>query len=151
MRNDELIAFLKEEIERCEERIRFYKELLMRLQPNGWKVGEKIEEVREKRKKYGMIYMGEDYVRAVPNFPMPRVAEIENYIKNMVNEIREMQARIGGDGPLAKYEIEGDPIVQEIKISNLFTAVEKVRAKAFLKTALMSGYEIYEAQQKKNK
>ncbi len=147
---EELITWLKSRIEELENEIRMLRSMLDLLEGGeGWKPGEKPEELKVGRKRIGVVYRGEYYVRIVPQYPMPDVPEIRSYLEEILNEIKEIQARSGAESgdELAKLTIKTSPEghIIEISYENLYSAVEILKAKAALKHAVEVGWEIYKA------
>ncbi|MCE4620867.1 MAG: hypothetical protein F7B95_00305 [Desulfurococcales archaeon] len=150
---EELIAWLRNKIEELEEELRMLREMLSMLEGgSGWKPGEKPEEVKVGRRRIAVVYRGDNYVRVVPNYPMPNAAEIRGYLEEILNEIREIQARAGASdvGELAKLSVKTSPddAIIEIVYENLHTAVELLKAKAALKHVVDLGWQIYKAKEK---
>ncbi len=150
---EELIAWLRNKIEELEEELRMLREMLSMLEGgSGWKPGEKPEEVKVGRRRIAVVYRGDNYVRVVPNYPMPNAAEIRSYLEEILNEIREIQARAGASdvGELAKLSVKTSPddAIIEIVYENLHTAVELLKAKAALKHVVDLGWQIYKAKEK---
>lgn len=150
---EEIITWLRSRIEELENELRVMRSMLELMEGGeGWKPGERPEEVKVGRRKIAVLYRGDYYVRIVPQYPMPDVSEIKSYLENILNEIREIQARTGVETgeELAKLNIKSSPegFVTEISFENLYSAVELLKAKAALKHSVEVGWHIYKARDK---
>jgi hypothetical protein len=150
---EEILSWLKSRIEELENELRVLKSMLNLLEGGeSWKPGEKPEEVKVGRRRIAVLYRGEYYVRIVPQYPMPDVPEIRAYLENILNEIKEIQARSGAESSeeLARLSIKNGPDghIVEIVYENLYSAVELLKAKAALKHSVEVGWHIYRARGK---
>ncbi len=150
---EEIVSWLRTKIEELENELRVLKSMLELMEGGeGWKPGERPEEVKVGRRKIAVLYRGDYYVRIVPQFPMPDVSEIRNYLENILSEIKEIQARTGVESgeELARLIIKNSPegFVTEITFENLYSAVELLKAKAALKHSVEVGWHIYKARDK---
>lgn len=146
----ELLALVRRRVERLERELRLWRQLLELLEGgDGWRPGEKPEEVKVGRTRVAVIYRGEDYVRMVPSVRVPDARDVRSYLEEILSEIREMQAR--GDAPtLARLEVRRGPdgSIAEILYSDLHSAVELLKAKAALKHVAHLAWEIIKAQKR---
>ncbi len=145
---EELLSVARSKVERLEKELRFWRSILSMLEGGeGWRPGERPEELRVGRRRIAVLYRGEDYVRVVPSFPMPDLAELRTHLNFVLNEIRELQVRTGS-AEKASLEVRKGPegSVIEIRYEGLGSAVELLKAKAALKHAVSVAWEVYRAQ-----
>ncbi|MGC9071449.1 MAG: hypothetical protein ACP5HK_01950 [Acidilobus sp.] len=150
---DDLEAYLRKRIEQLEEELRALKTLLEYLEDSGKaSPTERVEDVRVGRRRVARILRGDSYVRAVPELPLALPREIREYLQTVEAEIRAYQARSGepgeGEGVRLSVKEKPDGSVSEVKFDGLFTTLEVLKAKAALKYAMETAYDVYRAQMK---
>ena len=151
LERDEVIARLRERLAELEEEVRLIKSILAALEQAT--VGppspsEKMEEVRVGKKKIARLYYAEGYVRLRPDFPMSLPSEVWAYLEATVGEIRERQEKEGVDQEeqVRLRRIDGpDGAVAEIRIENLHTTIDHIKARAALKYVAELAYDLYRA------
>ncbi len=151
LEKEEVLARLRERLAELEEEVRLIKSILAALEsaPLGPpSIAEKVEEVRLGKKRIARIYYAENYVRMRPDFPMVLPGEVWSYLETTVGEIRERQEKEGIDAEeqvrLRKIEAP-DGTVAEVRIENLYSTVDHIKAKAALKYVAELAYELYRA------
>lgn len=149
---EDLEAYVRKRVEELEEELRVLKTLLEYLEDAGKaSPTERVEDVKVGRRRVARILRGDSYVRSVPELPMALPREIKEYLQTVEAEIRSYQARSGsgpGEGVKLIVKERPDGTVAEIKFDGLFTTLEVLKAKAALKYAMETAYEVYRAQLK---
>ncbi len=150
---EDLEAYVRKRVEELEEELRVLRTLLEYLEDSGKaSPTERPEDVKVGRRRVARIFRGESYVRAVPELPLALPREIREYLQTVEAEIRSYQSRSGGagTGEGVKFSVKERPdgTVAEVKFDGLFTTLEVLKAKAALKYAMETAYEVYRAQMK---
>ncbi len=143
---EEIIDWVKKRIESLEEELKIMRGIINMLEERGrLSVTEKVEEVKIGRKRIARLYKGEDYIRLVPDFPMPLPIEVKEYLESVEEEIVTVQSRQGIDSEKAKLVIDEKPdsSIAEIRYINLYNTLELLKAKAALKYAAELAYQVY--------
>ncbi len=148
---EDLEAYVRKRIEELEEELRVLKTLLEYLEDAGKaSPTERSEDVKVGRRRVARILRGEGYVRVVPEVPLALPREIREYLQTVEAEIRSYQARSGGpsegEGVRLYVKERPDGTVAEVKFDGLFTTLEVLKAKAALKYAIETAYDVYRAQ-----
>ncbi len=150
---EEVITWVRQRLEELENEIRMLRSILAHYEePGRISPDEKVEEVKMGRKRIAKVYVGEGYVRLIPEFEMPLPSDIKEYIEEVVNEIRERQAREGLEKEeqarlIIKERASG--AVKELIIKNIDGITETIKAKAALKYAAELAWEIVKAKENK--
>ncbi len=147
---EELVEWIKIRIEQLEEELRMLRSMLARLEPGvveeeDFDPNEKIEEIKVRRKVIAKIGIGEDYVRAIFKFEASLLDDIRKYIESIVEEVSDKQAKEGVPAEeQASLIVKNTPDghIKEIRVINVYTPLEKVKAKAALKYAVQLLYDI---------
>ena len=140
---EELVEYLKRRIEELEHELRILKTILVYVDPSAvlsqeeeFDSSERLEDIRVGKKTVAKIGIGESYVRIVFGFPAFMPEDVREYLESVVQEIGERQA-VDGTPPeeRARLETKTGPggELRMLVIHNLYTALEKVKAKAALK------------------
>ncbi len=153
---EELIEWIKQKITILEEELKILKTLLAVVE-QGYaepevNPSEKVEDVKVGKKVIAKVYRGEGYVRAVPKFPAGLPSDVEEYLEAFVEEIKDKQAREGvepEDRAVLQVKTRPDGSVAEIRISNISTTLDMLKAKATLKYAIELLYRFYKARKEK--
>ncbi|MCE4625507.1 MAG: hypothetical protein F7C35_06555 [Desulfurococcales archaeon] len=152
---EELIEYLKRRIEELKSELRILATILAMLEPASVEEpidpSERVEDVKVSRRVIAKLGQGEDYVRLVPKFPTVLPVDIKSYIESVVEEIAERQAKDGvAPEERARLKVKEGPdgILREARIVNLYTPLEKVKAKAALRYAGELLYQIYRKKDK---
>jgi len=142
----EILSRLKMRLEELEEEARLVRSMIALLEgePSEPRPDERVEEVKEGRKRVGLLYVANDrsYIRLVPEGEPPLTSDVKAYLEKLVEELRERQKRQGvalSEDELIQLEIRRGPNggVQEIVISGIRDLREFVRAQAALKYVAM--------------
>ncbi len=145
---EDLEAFLRKRVQELEEELRTLKALLEYIEDAGkLSPTERAEDVKVGRRRVARVLRGESYVRAVPEVPMALPREVREYLQTVEAEIRAYQAKSdAGEGVKLVIRERPDGTVAEVKFDGLFTTLEVLKAKAALKYAMETAYEVYRAQ-----
>ncbi|MCE4603498.1 MAG: hypothetical protein F7B20_00840 [Aeropyrum sp.] len=153
---ERLIEWVKKRITELEEELEVAKTILEVLEKGGVSEaplpGEKGEDIKVGRRRVARLYKGETHVRIVFEEPQPLPEEVEIYLRNVEEELRSLQARIGGvvgeDLATLDFVRVGEGSVREISFRGLYTTVEHLKAKAALKYAAETIHYISRAMNK---
>lgn len=145
---EELLEFLRKEIERLERRIAIYKALVQMLEGGEESPLERGEEIKVGRRRLGKLIMGENYVRLiVETQQLPQL--IREYLEGLEKDLRELQTRSGtSEGEeLARITVKERPGEVEIRVDNIYTTIELIKARAGLKYAAEALYELVKSKE----
>ncbi len=150
---DEIIEWVKKRIEELEAELKVMKGIISMIEDRGRiSVSEKVEEIKMGRRRIARLYRGEDYIRLVPDFPMPLPQEVRKYLENVEEEINAIQEKQGDlprdDRARLVIEEKPDNSIAEIKFINLYNTIELLKAKAALKYAAELSYQVYKLAEK---
>lgn len=154
MSKEEVISWIKQRIEELESELRVLKSILAHYEQSGGgrlSPDEKVEEVKAGRKRIARLYVGEDYVRLVPEFDMVIVGDLKEYLEETVEEIRARQSREGiGEEDQARLIIKEKATggVKEVMIVNIEGISSMIKSKAALKYIAELAWDIYKAREK---
>jgi len=146
---EEIVEYLRNHIKELEEELKILRTLLAKLEPSAveeeFDPSERVEEIRISRKTVAKLGIGEDYIRVILKFPTTLPDDIKTYLESTIEEINNRQA-LEGVSPDERAYLEvkrgPDKTVREIRIRNLYTPLEGVKAKAALKYSVELLYKI---------
>lgn len=144
----EAIELLKKEIRRLERKLAAYRAILQMLEGGEEASQEKGEEIRVGRKRVGRLVVGEDFVKLIIEAPqLPQL--VAEYLNGLEKDLRELQMRSGtAEGEsLAKISVKERHNEVEVRIDNIYTTIELIKAKAGLKYAAEATHEIMKAKE----
>lgn len=145
---EEVLEWLKAKVEELEIELKALKTILALLDSSSQTLaGEKVEEVKIGRRRVAKIYVGDTYVRASFENPVVLPVEVKEYLRSVEDDIRMLQVRSGVEGELAKLVVKEKPdgSVAEVRIENIQSTVEAIKAKAALKYAIEITYQLIKA------
>jgi hypothetical protein len=154
----ELLAWLREEIDRCEERLSMLRRILALVERDGGdadplatRPGETLEIVKNGKRRIARLFRGEDYVRLAPVERLALPREAREYLETVVEEIRGEQARRGE--ARAELKLREDPVrgVIEILITGLDATLHMLKAKAALKHTAEVAWQYTKARRRKER
>ncbi|MCE4600800.1 MAG: hypothetical protein F7C38_04465 [Desulfurococcales archaeon] len=151
---EEVLSWIKHRIEELENELKMLKSILYHYEegtPGRLSIDEKVEEVKVGRRRIARLYIGDSYVRIVPEFEMVLIGDMKEYLDEIIDEIREKQIKEGvEEQDQAKLTIRErtNGSIKEIIISNIEGIAEVIKAKAALKYVAELAWEIYKAKEK---
>ncbi|MEB3806708.1 MAG: hypothetical protein GSR73_04245 [Desulfurococcales archaeon] len=151
---EEVVSWIKHRIEELENELKMLKSILYHYEegaPGRLSIDEKVEEVKVGRRRIARLYIGDNYVRIVPEFEMVLIGDMKEYLDEIIDEIREKQVKEGvEEQDQAKLTIRErtNGSIKEIIISNIEGIAEVIKAKAALKYVAELAWEIYKAKEK---
>ena len=148
---EEVIEWVKKRLESLENEIRMLRSILAHYEePGRLSPEEKIEELKIGRRRIARIYIGEGYVRLVPEFEMPLPLDIRSYLEEVIEEIRERQSKERSREDSVKLVIKerASGTVKELVIENIEGVTESIKAKAALKYVAELAWDIVKARRK---
>lgn len=148
---EEVISWIKQRLEELENEIRILRSILAHYeQASSGRISpdEKVEEIKAGRRRIARLYIGENYIRLVPEFDVVLVGDLKEYLEETVEEIKAKQSREGIDERdqvklIIKEKATGG--VREIIISNIEGISEIIKSKAALKYIAELAWDIYKA------
>lgn len=148
---EEVISWIKQRLEELENEIRILRSILAHYeQASSGRISpdEKVEEIKAGRRRIARLYIGENYIRLVPEFDLVLVGDLKEYLEETVEEIKAKQSREGIDERdqvklIVKEKATGG--VREIIISNIEGISEIIKSKAALKYIAELAWDIYKA------
>lgn len=148
---EEVISWIKQRLEELENEIRILRSILAHYeQASSGRISpdEKVEEIKAGRRRIARLYIGENYIRLVPEFDVVLVGDLKEYLEETVEEIKAKQSREGIDEReqvklIVKEKATGG--VREIIISNIEGISEIIKSKAALKYIAELAWDIYKA------
>ncbi|MCE4629257.1 MAG: hypothetical protein F7C82_03165 [Desulfurococcales archaeon] len=148
---EEVISWIKQRLEELENEIRILRSILAHYeQASSGRISpdEKVEEIKAGRRRIARLYIGENYIRLVPEFDIVLVGDLKEYLEETVEEIKAKQSREGIDERdqvklIVKEKATGG--VREIIISNIEGISEIIKSKAALKYIAELAWDIYKA------
>ncbi|MEM2224457.1 MAG: hypothetical protein QXG64_07805 [Acidilobaceae archaeon] len=150
---EEVVEWLKDEIAKLERRLKALKTILALLETSrDYVIGERVEDVKVGKKKLARIHLGEDYVRLVFETPVALPSEIREYLSSVEEDLRTLQVRSGFEGELAKvsYKEKPEGTIIEVRIDNLQSTIELIKARAALKYAAEATHQLLKAMSKES-
>lgn len=148
---EEVLEWLRGKVESLEFELKVFKTILSFLESGQQPLlGEKVEEVKVGRRRVARVFIGEGYVRLSYDTPVVLPNEIKEYLNSVREDIRTLQARSGAEGDLVNLVIRERPdgAVVEVRLENLQSTVEVIKAKAALKYAVEATYQLLKAKEK---
>lgn len=151
---EEVVSWIKRKLEELEAEIRVLKSILAHYeQPGEGRASpdEKVEEVKAGRRRIARLYIGENHIRLVPEFPMALVGDLKEYLDETIEEIRAKQSREGvEEGEQAKLLVKEKATggVREVIIANIEGISEVIKSKAALKYVAELAWDIYKARER---
>ncbi len=147
---EEVLEWLKVKMEELEFELKALKTIMALLDTSQQAlIGERIEEVRIGRRRVAKVYIGDTYVRATFESSIVLPLEVKEYLRSVEEDIKVLQAKMGSEGELAKLLIRERPdgAIAEIRIENLQSTIEVIKAKAALKYAVEITYQLLKAKE----
>ncbi len=145
---EELLEYLKDRLRSLEEEIRIVKSMIALLEGVKPREQEEQEPILYGKKKIAILYKASSYIRLVPQFDMKVPEEAMEYLEETVSQIREKQAKAGvPEEERAALHVDEAPDggIVEIRIANIKSTVEHLKAKAALKYIAELAYELRRA------
>ena len=146
---EDVVQRLRERLVELEEEIRLIKSILALLgeERRPPRPDERVEEIRQGKKKIGVLYIGKDYVRMVPEGEAIVTEDLRVYLESLVEELRLRQKRMGiisDDEEGISLEIKTGPggELYEIVVSGIRDTREFVKVHAALRYTATVLYEI---------
>ncbi|MDT7865529.1 MAG: hypothetical protein RRE21_01220 [Desulfurococcales archaeon] len=148
---EEVLEWLRSRVEELELELKALK-TIMAILDSGQQalVGERVEEVKIGRRRVARVYIGDTYVRVVFENPVVLPVEVKEYLRSVEEDIRVLQAKSGVEGELARLLIREKPdgSTAEIRIENLQSTIEAIKAKAALKYSVEVTYQVLKARER---
>jgi hypothetical protein len=148
---EEVLEWLRSRVEELEFELKALK-TIMAILDSGQQalVGERVEEVKIGRRRVARVYIGDTYVRVVFENPVVLPVEVKEYLRSVEEDIRVLQAKSGVEGELARLLIREKPdgSTAEIRIENLQSTIEAIKAKAALKYSVEVTYQVLKARER---
>lgn len=148
---EEVLEWLRAKVEELELELRALKTIISLLDTSSQVlVGERVEDVKIGRRRIARLHMGDNYVRVVFENPVTLPTEVKEYLRSVEEDIRTLQAKSGAEGELAKLVVKEKPdgAIAEVRIENLQSTIESIKAKAALKYAVEVTYQLLRAREK---
>ncbi len=148
---EEVLEWLKVKVEELEFELRALRTIISLLDTTQQAlVGERVEDVRIGRRRVARVYIGDTYVRATFESPLTLPVEVREYLKSVEGDLKALQAKTGVEGELARLLIRERPdgSIAEIRIENLQSTIEVIKAKAALKYAIEVTHQLLKAKSK---
>ncbi len=147
---EEVLIWVRKRVKELEEELRILKTILAQYEAGvGSPIvnpAEKVEEYKIGKRLVAKIYIGDNYVRMTPVFDIILPSDVEEYLKTFVDELTSRQAKSGAEERATLKLVNGpDGTLREIRIENLNTTLEKLKAKATLKYAAELLYRLYKS------
>jgi hypothetical protein len=148
---EEVLEWLRSKVEELEFELKALK-TIMAILDSGQRalVGERVEEVKIGRRRVARVYIGDAYVRVAFENPVVLPVEVKEYLRSVEEDIRVLQAKSGVEGELARLLIREKPdgSTAEIRIENLQSTIEAIKAKAALKYSVEVTYQVLKARER---
>jgi hypothetical protein len=148
---EEVLEWLRSRVEELELELKALK-TIMAILDSGQQalVGERVEEVKIGRRRVARVYIGDTYVRVAFENPVVLPVEVIEYLRSVEEDIRVLQAKSGVEGELARLLIREKPdgSTAEIRIENLQSTIEAIKAKAALKYSVEVTYQVLKARER---
>jgi len=148
---EEVLEWLRAKIEELELELKFLKGILALLDSSQQVlVGERVEDVKIGRRRVARLHVGEGYVRVTFESPIVLPSEVREYLRSVEEDLRVLQAKSGAEGELARLVVREKPdgSVAEVRLENLQSAIEVIKAKAALKYSVEITYQLLKAREK---
>jgi DnaJ-class molecular chaperone len=145
---EEVLEWLKARVGELEFELRVLKTIVALLDTTQKAlVGERVEDVKIGKRRVARVYIGDTYVRVAFETPLVMPLEVKEYLKSVEEDLRVLQARTGSEGELARLSIRERPdgSIAEVRIENLESTIEIVKAKAALKYAVEVAHQLLKA------
>ncbi|MFZ8792923.1 MAG: hypothetical protein ACO2O2_03405 [Acidilobaceae archaeon] len=145
---EEVLEWLKARVGELEFELKVLKTIVALLDTTQKAlVGERVEDVKIGKRRVARVYIGDTYVRVAFETPLVMPLEVKEYLKSVEEDLRVLQARTGSEGELARLSIRERPdgSVAEVRIENLESTIEIVKAKAALKYAVEVAHQLLKA------
>jgi DnaJ-class molecular chaperone len=145
---EEVLEWLKARVGELEFELKVLKTIVALLDTTQKAlVGERVEDVKIGKRRVARVYIGDTYVRVAFETPLVMPLEVKEYLKSVEEDLRVLQARTGSEGELARLSIRERPdgSVAEVRIENLQSTIEIVKAKAALKYAVEVAHQLLKA------
>jgi DnaJ-class molecular chaperone len=145
---EEVLEWLKARVGELEFELKVLKTIVALLDTTQKAlVGERVEDVKIGKRRVARVYIGDTYVRVAFETPLVMPLEVKEYLKSVEEDLRVLQARTGSEGELARLSIRERPdgSIAEVRIENLQSTIEIVKAKAALKYAVEVAHQLLKA------
>jgi DnaJ-class molecular chaperone len=145
---EEVLEWLKARVGELEFELKVLKTIVALLDTTQKAlVGERVEDVKIGKRRVARVYIGDTYVRVAFETPLVMPLEVREYLKSVEEDLRVLQARTGSEGELARLSIRERPdgSIAEVRIENLQSTIEIVKAKAALKYAVEVAHQLLKA------
>ena len=145
---EEVLEWLKARVGELEFELKVLKTIVALLDTTQKAlVGERVEDVKIGKRRVARVYIGDTYVRVAFETPLVMPLEVKEYLKSVEEDLRVLQAKTGSEGELARLSIRERPdgSIAEVRIENLQSTIEIVKAKAALKYAVEVAHQLLKA------